>query len=576
MTILIPLKKLASYDDSGVTGNKSCYVLEKGTYKFMIGNSVRAVLTAEVDGKEGYVVEESRVVERLQEALAPTECFLRIKPKEKREDGSYTIYGEPVPQQTIRLEERIMENLPDAMPITKDVGIRLSDVAAGRAELDAFVAQLNEEELATLVRGEGMSNPRVTPGTAAAFGGVSDALHNYGIPAACCSDGPNGIRMVGGGEATQMPIGTLLASTFNVPLVEALYELEGREMLLNEIDTLLGPGINIHRHPLNGRNFEYYSEDPYVTGSFAAAAVRGIKRGGAEATIKHFAANNQEKGRNGVDSIVSERALREIYLKGFEMAVKEGGAVSVMTSYNPINGHWAATNYDLTTTVLRKEWGFQGIVMTDWWAYMNHVTRCGMPNKQITSSMVRAQNDLYMVVDNNSAEINAAEDDTLEALNNGELTLGELQRSAKNICRFILHAPVMKRPLPPIDAVKSFEPLQEETYEKAENRTTWSLHTEHEDSAKLCIEKAGKYAIVAKMMSPQPKLAQAATNLWINDKVACTVQIGGTNGKDTIRKLTNVELKQGIYEVRLEQVKPEIQFSWIEFREQTTERSGKC
>lgn len=576
LIIRIPLEKIASYDDSGVTGNKSCYVLEKGVYKFWIGNSVRADLPAEVDGNYGYVVEKLQVIEKLQEALAPTEGFLRIKPQSKKEAGNYTIFKEPVPEQTIDLKERIMKNLPEEMAITKDVGIRLSDVAAGRADLKAFVAQLDEEELATLVRGEGMSNPRVTPGTAAAFGGVSDALHYYGIPAACCSDGPNGIRMVGGGEATQMPIGTLLACTFNTSLIEELYEMEGREMVLNEIDTLLGPGINIHRHPLNGRNFEYYSEDPYVTGSFAAAAVRGIKKGGSEATIKHFAANNQEKGRNGVDSIVSERALREIYLKGFEMAVKEGGAVSVMTSYNPVNGHWAATNYDLSTTILRKEWGFNGIVMTDWWAYMNHVTKGGMPNKQITSSMVRAQNDLYMVVDNDSAEINAAEDDTVEALKTGELTLGELQRSAVNICRFILHAPVMQRPLKPRDAVKTFEPLQEKKNESIECGTTWILRTGYENSIKLYVKKAGTYAVVAKMMSPQNKFAQAATNLWINDEKACTIQIGGTGGKDTIRKIINMELKQGVYEVRLEPVKPEIRFSWIEFRELTAERGRKC
>ena len=139
-------------------------------------------------------------------------------------------------------------------------------------------------------------------------------------------------------------------------MMEELYVMEGKELVANEVDTLLGPGINIHRYPLNGRNFEYFSEDPYVTGCFAAAVTRGIKKGGSFATVKHFAANNQETARHTVDSVVSERALREIYLKGFEIAVKEGEASSIMTSYNPINGHWTSSNYDLNTTILRGEW----------------------------------------------------------------------------------------------------------------------------------------------------------------------------------------------------------------------------
>ena len=151
-----------------------------------------------------------------------------------------------------------------------------------------------------IVRGEGMSSPKVTPGTASAFGGVSDSLHGYGIPIACASDGPSGIRMESGLKATQLPIGTLLACSFNIPMMEELYQMEGRELVGNEIDTLLGPGINIHRYPLNGRNFEYFSEDPLVTGQFAAAMTRGIRSAGSSATVKHFAANNQETERHNV------------------------------------------------------------------------------------------------------------------------------------------------------------------------------------------------------------------------------------------------------------------------------------
>ena len=213
MTLRIPVKNLASYDDSGVTGHKSCYVSEAGAYVFHVGNSVRNTKIADVDGKGAYIVKELCVTEALQEALAPTEAFERIRPGQSREDGSYQQEKEAVPQQTIRLQERIEAHLPEQLAITGDKGIRFSDVAEGKADLDTFIAQLTKEELATIVRGEGMSSPKVTPGTASTFGGVSDRLYEYGIPAACCADGPSGIRMESGLKATQLPIGTPVSYT---------------------------------------------------------------------------------------------------------------------------------------------------------------------------------------------------------------------------------------------------------------------------------------------------------------------------------------------------------------------------
>ena len=211
-----------------------------------------------------------------------------------------------------------------------------------------------------------MNSPRVTPGTAGAIGGVSDALQRYGLPAACCSDGPSGIRMDCGTVAFAMPNGTCLAATFNEELSEELYSMEGLELRKNHVDTLLGPGINIHRHPLNGRNFEYFSEDPLLTGKMACAQLRGMHRWGVTGTIKHFATNNQEHRRHFVESVVSERALREIYLRGFEIAVKEGHPRSIMSSYNLVNGTYANENKHLLMEILRGEWGFDGAVVTDW------------------------------------------------------------------------------------------------------------------------------------------------------------------------------------------------------------------
>ena len=253
----------------------------------------------------------------------------------------------------------------------------------------------------------------------------------------CCADGPSGIRMDCGTKAFSLPNGTLLGSTFNTKLVGELYEMAGQELRLNKIDSLLGPGMNIHRNPLNGRNFEYISEDPILTGRICAAQVKAMGKWGIGSTVKHFCANNQEVGRSTSDSVISERCLREIYLKGFEMAVKEGGARSVMTTYGSVNGLWTAGSYDLCTTILREEWGFEGIVMTDWWAKANYEGHG--PEVSVKAPMIAAQNDLYMVV--NDAKANPENDDVEEMLRAGKITLGELQRNASNILRFLIKSP---------------------------------------------------------------------------------------------------------------------------------------
>lgn len=574
LELTIPVSRFASYDDSGVTGHKSCYVLEEGLYKIYVGNSVRCTEKASVDGKGGYEVSSCIVTEELEEALAPTKGFLRLKTGRQKEDGVFARAYEKAPQQMVDLAERIKSRLPKELPQTGNKGITLQAVAENikngssvEEELDAFVAQFTNEELAVIVRGEGMSSPKVTPGTASAFGGVSDSLHGYGIPIACASDGPSGIRMESGLKATQLPIGTLLACSFNIPMMEELYQMEGRELVGNEIDTLLGPGINIHRYPLNGRNFEYFSEDPLVTGQFAAAMTRGIRSAGSSATVKHFAANNQETERHNVNSVVSERALREIYLKGFEIAVKEGNANSIMTSYNPVNGHWTASNYDLNTTILRGEWGYQGIVMTDWWAKMNDVVNGGEADRRYTSFMVRAQNDLYMVVNNNGAAINAVGDDTLEALEAGKLTVGELQRCAKNICRFLLGTPVMKRPL------KDFDPLLTVTAKEAVNtdgkqvcalQSGSRIEAGKFENTVLYVEKESILNVNAHFCFPVEGLAQGAANLYLNGELMATVQTGGTGERFLTQRMCRVKFMPGYYELKAEYVTPELKLDWIE------------
>ncbi|PIH55784.1 glycoside hydrolase family 3 C-terminal domain-containing protein [Paenibacillus sp. LK1] len=568
LTVSFPVDSMASYDDAGVTGHASAYVLEAGTYRLYVGTSVKNVEHVSIDGQDGYVVETIQLVEQLQEAMAPTEGFTRMKPGARKDDGSYELIFADVPTRQVSMAERIEQSLPQTLEQTGNQGYKLRDVKDGKVSLEAFIAQLSDQDLAAIVRGEGMSSPLVTSGTASAFGGVSDSLFNYGIPVACTADGPSGIRMDSGEKATQVSIGTLLAATWNAELVEELYVMEGQELLRNQVDALLGPGLNIRRSPMNGRNFEYFSEDPLISGVFAAACTRGIMKGGSNATLKHFACNNQEKHRSKVDAVVSERALREIYLKGFEIAVKEGGANSIMTSYNPINGHWAASNYDLNTTILRGEWGFQGIVMTDWWAIMNDGVEGGPADRKNTNWMVRAQNDLYMVVPNYGAEINGWDDNTIESLENGTLTRGELQRSAMNICEFIMNAPVFSRKHEIVENVASFQAnaslSSEQAQALADNAQVKPVVGE---PVYMKVDEAGQYRIIVQIMSPEPELAQSACNVILNDQLMTTIQTNGTEGKWIRQKLVKVDLEAGLYELKLDFTKPGLQIDWIEFKQ---------
>ncbi|VUS48369.1 glycoside hydrolase family 3 protein [Klebsiella spallanzanii] len=567
LTLRIPLERFASLDDSGATGHPHCYVMEPGVYRLLMGNSVRDLQLLSVDGEAGYTQKTLRVLSRHQQVLAPTVPFVRIKPVADGDDGRYLIEWEDVPRREINLRARIEERLPQTITLTGNQGLTLSDVAEGDATMNAFIAQLSVEELACLVRGEGMCSHKVTPGVASAFGGIADSLLDKGIPVASTADGPSGIRMDNGAKATLLPSGTLLASSWDPILVERLYVMEGKELLRNGIDLLLGPGMNIQRHPLNGRNFEYFSEDPLLTGMMAAAVVRGIRSGGGIATLKHFACNNQEFARAKADSVVSERALREIYLKGFEYAVKSGSANAVMTAYNPINGYHAASNYDLTTTVLREEWGFRGVVMTDWWATMNDPVDGGAASTHNTAAMIRAQNDLYMVVNNNGAEVNAGEDNTLEALTTGELTLGELQRCARNILDFMLQTQVFKRgKMPRAGIIRlAADPACDEACHGAIKIAEQS-RLRYDDELVLSVERAAVYDVLVSVHANGAPLAQTACNLLLNEQFVATIQTNGTLGREIVQKLCRIELQPGKYRVGFDFIKPGLVVDWLELK----------
>ncbi|MBP5151304.1 MAG: glycoside hydrolase family 3 protein [Lachnospiraceae bacterium] len=421
VSVSFSVMEMASFDDGGYTGNPDCYVLEPGEYTVFEGEDVRRAFPI-----GGISLGDLIVVERLSEALAPIKPFKRMA---RTAEGK--LVWQDTPLRKIGPGERIAEerkNLKEN-PYKGRQDHKLKDVKDGKITLDEFVAGLSDKEMIEMTRGEGMCSHRVTAGTAGAFCGSSDALNSYGIPTLCCADGPSGIRMDAGTKAMQVSNGVSLACTFNPELVTKLYDYLGKELRLNRIDSLLGPGMNIHRSPLNGRNFEYFSEDPYLTGIMAVSELKGMHRHHVTGMIKHFSCNNQEFGRHTIDSVVSKRALREIYLKGYEMAVKEGGAYLIMSTYGLLNGTHTASSFDQNETILRKEWGFKGIVATDWWTYINE--EGGESSREYTSFMIRGANDIYMC--STDAENNANKDDSEEGLKKGVYTRAELERNAKRI-----------------------------------------------------------------------------------------------------------------------------------------------
>lgn len=527
----IPHTQLASYDDSGASGNINCYVLEAGEYRFFVGTDVRSAVQA-----ASFTIDKTEVISRHEQAAAPVTPFERIKPIPQGE--GFAIGREEVPLSRVDEQARREENMPAELTYTGDRGIKLSDVAAGRNSMAEFIAQLSDYDLSCIIRGEGMGSPRVTAGTASAFGGVTDALTGYGIPAGCCSDGPSGMRLDCGTKAFSLPNGTLIASSFNKELAQRLFALTGLEMAANKVDCLLGPGMNIHRHPLNGRNFEYFSEDPLLTGKMAAAELKGMAQAGVTGTIKHFCANNQETSRHFLDSAVSERALREIYLKGFEIAVKEGGATSVMTTYGRVNGLWTAGSFDLNHTILRGEWGFEGFTMTDWWANINRRGR--EADKNDFAAMAAARGDVYMVC----ADGGSGSDNTLAALENGSLKRAELQRNAADICGFLLHTNALKRLE---NAEEKVEVINREDGGEEDDTPVEFYKVEgydiELDLSGVCTDKGthhsfaldlshpGIYNVTITASSEQSELAQIPLTLFNMGTASGTFTWNGTGGK---------------------------------------------
>jgi len=538
--ISVPYYTFASYDDSGVTGHKDCWVLEEGGYTVYAGSDVRS---AEAVLK--FSLPELMVIRECEEALAPVDPFERMT---CGADGSLVM--QPAPLATVDPYERRLERIPAEIPQTNKTEYKLADVLNGKTTIENFVAQFTDDDLSCIVRGEGMGSSLVTAGTASAFGGVSPRLRDtFGIPAVCCDDGPSGMRLDCGIKAFALPNGTSLASSFNSKLVKELYSFTGTEMAASHVENLLGPGMNIHRNPLNGRNFEYFSEDPLLTGEIGSAMLMGLQSSGVTGTIKHFCGNNQEKNRHGTNSVISGRALREIYLKTFEIAVAHG-ADSVMTTYGLVNGLYTASSYDLTTTILRKDWGFKGIVMTDWWAQIN--VRGKPQDRSNFAQMVASQNDLYMCCSDGSR--NADGDNTLEGLADGRVKRSELQRTAMNVCNHVMHTEAMRRLMNTADEIEVINRpanpddinLEEVQFTNLGKNASFDL-TYKESKANtnfilpLDVEFPGTYEITVTASSELNDLAQLPCTLFYQGIPIASFVFNGSQGKDVaITKVTKL------------------------------------
>lgn len=414
ITLEIPAGRLTSYDEK-----KAAWVLEKGFYGISVGNSLEsAKLTFGVQLDQDTVLEKGKNLFPLKDEL-----------KELQQAAGATCKREEAQAALAWSKQLPVLELKAADFETKEIVYRKNSELADQAAME-FVNTLSVDELINLAAGDpGKAQGGNLGAAGISVPGSAGETHrcaiDKGLASIVLADGPAGLRLMkyynvnegkivsmpfefsleGGlfyegpselpGEryyqyCTAIPVGTMLAQTWNTALIEKVGAMIGKEMEHFGVTLWLAPGMNIHRNPLCGRNFEYYSEDPYVAGTIAAAMTNGVQSNyGCGTTIKHFACNNQEDNRMGSDSIISERTIRELYLKGFEIAVKESQPLSIMTSYNLINGVHAANNYDLCTDVARNEWGFGGAIMTDW-------TTTERDDSCTASGCMRAGNDLVM------------------------------------------------------------------------------------------------------------------------------------------------------------------------------------
>ncbi len=406
--------RMASYDDEGAV-TKSAWVMEKGEYKIFFGNS-----SVNLTAAKSLVLKEDKIVEQLSQKLAPRKLSRRML-----SDGTFktleTSEYDPLPRPEIFKTLDKLEGLTPQVRYEPRAYIfdnwkcprpTLMDVVNGKITIDDFVNALSKEDWACILGAQ----PSTGVGNTYGMGNNP----KFQVPNIMTADGPAGMRIAPecGVYTTAWPCATTIASTWNLDFARAYGESVAKEVKENNVGIWLAPGMNIHRSPLCGRNFEYYSEDPFVTGSMAAAVVKGVQSQGIAATPKHFAFNNKETNRKNSDSIVSERAAREIYLRAFEQCVKEADPWVIMSSYNIVNGIHTSENRELLTDILRNEWGYKGLVCTDWWTRGEHWRE------------VSAGNDVKMAA--------GFPEELLQAMEDGRLSESDVKTSVKRVLEMIM------------------------------------------------------------------------------------------------------------------------------------------
>lgn len=413
LQVRFSLYDLASYDDTGKL-QASAYVLESGEYRFFIGENVR-------DARQigwSFRLEEARVLQQLSPKCAPVTDSRRLLA-----DGSYEDIPAATPAPPQAESDRSAPPEDGCYPDEQQWHIpycawhqptlpQLREVAQGKLSAEEFLQALNTRQLVHLLGGQ------PNRGCANTFG--IGNLPIYGVPNAMTADGPAGLRIKPecGVNTTAFPCATMLACTWDTALLREIGRAGAAEVRENGMGIWLTPALNIHRSPLCGRNFEYYSEDPLLSGMMASAMVQGIQSMGIAASVKHFACNNKESNRRDSDSRLSERALREIYLRGFEICVKTAQPWTVMCAYNLLNGVRVSENRALLTDILRGEWGYDGLVITDWYTY-------GMQYAEIAAGA-----DVKMGC--------GMPEHTMQMIEEGKLSVADVRRSASRVLEMLL------------------------------------------------------------------------------------------------------------------------------------------
>ena len=457
LTLSMDLYQLASYSEE-----QAAWLLETGTYGIWVGN---ALSTAALCGT--FVLDETKILVQCEHICPLKESLEELQPDKAKLEEKQTAWLRKAEERKLPKVQISAKELPTETVVYE----KLQDQYPGRA--GEIVDQLSTEELIALATGDPAKDQgasalgsagQTVPGAAAETVTVAEKAPYY-VASIVLADGPAGLRLrseyqvredgsIDGGDfldgfengyfaepkeskgivyhqyCTAIPVGTLLAQSWNLELMHTLGRMIAGEMNEFEVTLWLAPGMNIHRNPLCGRNFEYYSEDPLLAGSMAAAMTQGVQSiPGCGTTIKHFACNNQEDNRMGSDSILSERTLREIYLKGFETAIRSAQPMAMMTSYNLINGVHAANNYDICTKAARDEWGFAGAIMTDW-----TTTTDSTAGECTAAGCMKAGNDMVMPGDmRDHASIR-------QALEDGTLDIRELKRCVYHTIKIILQS----------------------------------------------------------------------------------------------------------------------------------------